>query len=134
MDWKDMMEWAKGITGLVTTVLLVFLGGKMWRANRVDGARAEVAVAELNGEAQEVVANTNALARMEAKLEEQTIKIDNLTTKVTQLEADVHRLTSTNRTAVDLLEEIKLCEECEKTNGVLLKTAIKHLRNADGTH
>lgn len=134
MDWKNMMDWASGITGLVTTVLLTLLGAKAWRANRVDAAKANVAVAELEGEVQGAQLNTSAMVRMEIQLKEQSIQIKDLATKVSALEAEVHRLNSTNRTALDLLEEIKLCEECEKVNGVLLRTAIKHLRNADGPH
>jgi cell division protein FtsB len=135
MDWKNMMDWANGITGLVTTVLLVFLGGKMWRANRVDAARTNVQVEELNGEQADAKRNSATLDRMEAQLKEQGVKIDNLTTKVSQLEADVRDLLNTSISSVQLLEEIDLRRpELASANEAFLRTAIKQLKNAHAAH
>lgn len=135
MDWKNMMDWANGITGLVTTVLLVFLGGKMWRANRVDSARADVAVAELNGDKEEAERTSSTLKRLEAQITEQSGKIDNLTSKVTQLEADVRDLLNINVNSAMLLEEIDLRRpELASANETMLKMAIKQLRSAHAAH
>lgn len=107
----------------------------MWRANRVDAARTNVQVEELNGEQAEAKRTTDSLARLESKLAEQSTKIDNLTTKVTQLEADVRDLLNTNISSVQLLEEIDLRKpELASANEAFLRTAIKQLKNAHAAH
>lgn len=135
MDWKNMMDWANGITGLVTTVLLVFLGGKALRLNRVDAARTDVAVAELNGDKEEAERTSSTLKRLESQITEQTGKIDNLTSKVNQLEADVRDLLNINVNSAMLLEEIDLRRpELASANETMLKMAIKQLRSAHAAH
>lgn len=134
MDWKDMLEWAKGITGLVTMVILTILGGKAWRANRIDAARTDVMVAELKTEEQEANINNSNLSSMQTKLDEQGKKIDLLINRISKLESDISHLVSTNRTAIDLLEEMIIDEDTDPSNAILLRTVIKHLKNAHATH
>lgn len=134
MDWKEMLEWGRGITGLVVIVITAVLGGKLWRTNRIDSARTDVVVAELEGEKQEAAANTNKFTSMTTQLEEQGKKIEFLMNRVTKLESDLNNLVSTHRTAVDLLEEIVLDEGEDSSNAILLRTVIKHLKNSHATH
>lgn len=135
MDWRNMMDWANGITGLVTVVMLAVLGGKTWRANRIDAARTDVTVAELNGEKQEAERTSSTLKRLETQIAEQSTKIDTLTTKVTQLEADVRDLLNINVNAAMLLEGVDLRRpELATANETMLKMAIKQLRSAHAAH
>ena len=134
MDWKEMLEWGRGITGLIVIVITAVLGGKLWRTNRIDAARTEVVVAELNGEKHEADLNTSNLTSMQTKLDEQGKKIEFLINRVTKLESSVNHLVSTNRTAVDLLEEMVIDEAADPSNAILLRTVIKHLKNAHATH
>lgn len=129
MGWDQLDNGFKALFGLIGIVGAFLGGGKLIRLNRADNATNQANIAAV--ETEQVASNSvsTELARLSAAVEAQNKKIEELTTKVTTLESEVHRLNNGRQTALKLLKKIEYCEECHDKYGVLLETAIATLED-----
>ena len=128
-SWEQLDSTVKAFFGLLATVGLFLGGGKLLRINRVDKAATDnvVAAEETSTAVNQFV--TTQIEKLSVAVAEQSKKIEELTTKVTQLESEVHRLNNGRQTALKLLNKIHLCSDCEAKYSVLLETAISSLED-----
>lgn len=128
-SWEQLDTGVKTIFGLFATLGIFLGGGKLLRINKVDKAVTEnaVSVEESNTAANQFV--TNQIEKLSVAVAEQSKRIEELTTKVTQLESEVHRLNNGRQTALKLLNKIHLCSDCETKYAVLVETAISSLED-----
>lgn len=127
-DWTGFFNWTNGAFGLGGTVVAFLIGGKVWRVNRIDKASTDAQVAGINAETAAADSVSASLERLQKTVGEQSTKIENLSHEVSQLRDEIHGLNNRRSVALDLLEEIKLCGACEEKFGVMLRTAIRTLR------
>lgn len=129
MGWDQLDNGFKALFGLIGIIGAFLGGGKLIRINQTDSAvnKADIAAVETEQVASHSV--SMELARLSAAVAEQSKRIEDLTTKVTTLESEVHRLNNGRQTALKLLKKIEYCEECHDKYGVLLETAIATLED-----
>lgn len=128
-SWDQLDSTVKAFFGLLATVGVFLGGGKLLRINRVDKAATDNVV---SSEETSTVANqfvTSQIEKLSVAVAEQSKRIEELTTKVTNLEAEVHRLNNGRQTALRLLKNIHLCSDCDTKYSVLLETAISSLED-----
>lgn len=131
MSWTDFETWTKSAMSIGGAIILFLASGKVLRVNRIDKANTNAQVAGIRAEETAAESVTASLKRLQDTVNEQSGHITELRDEVSQLRNEIHGLNNRRSAALDILEEIKLCGECEAKYGAMLRTAIKTLKEQE---